>query len=72
MLPRMRTIPEAAAELRRIDPDTAITEYFIRRMVLDGTIAGLRNGRRRFVNLDALLDYLNMSASKPGKDSDHA
>ena len=35
MLPRMRTIQEAAAELRRIDPHTAVTPYFIRRIVLD-------------------------------------
>ena len=57
MAPRMRTIQEAAAELRRIDPDTAITPYFIRRLVLDGTIPHVSAGNKRLVNLDTLLGY---------------
>ena len=58
MLPRMRTIQEAAAELKRIDPDTAITPYFIRRLVLNGTIPHVKAGNKRLVNLDTLLEYL--------------
>lgn len=54
MAPRMRTIQEAAAELRRIDPDTAITPYFIRRLVLDGTIPHVSAGNKRLVNLDTI------------------
>lgn len=58
MTPRMRTIQEAAAELKRIDPDTAITPYFIRTMVLDGTIPHVSAGHKRLINLDTLLEYL--------------
>ena len=58
MTPRMRTIQEAAAELRRIDPHTAVTPYFIRRMVLSGTIPHVKAGNKRLVNLDTLLEYL--------------
>lgn len=58
MAPRMRTIQEAAAELKRIDPDTAVTPYFIRRMVLSGDIPHIQAGNKRLVNLDTLLDYL--------------
>lgn len=58
MTPRMRTIQEAAAELRRIDPHTAVTPYFIRRIVLDGTIPHVKAGNKRLVNLDTLLEYL--------------
>ena len=58
MTPRMRTIQEAAAELKRIDPDTAITPYFIRTMVLDGTIPHVRAGNKRLINLDTLLEFL--------------
>ena len=58
MTPRMRTIQEAAAELRRIDPHTAVTPYFIRRIVLDGTIPHVRAGNKRLINLDTLLEYL--------------
>lgn len=58
MTPRMRTIHEAAAELKRIDPGTAVTPYFIRCMVLDGTIPHVRAGTKRLINLDKLLEYL--------------
>ena len=59
MTPRMRTIQEAAAELRRIDPHTAVTPYFIRQMVLSGTIPHVKAGNKRLVNLDTLLEYLS-------------
>lgn len=59
MPPRMRTIQEAAAELRRLDPGTAITPHYIRRLVLDGTIPHVRAGNKRLVNLDMLLSYLS-------------
>ncbi len=65
MTPRMRTIQEAAAELKRIDPDTAVTPYFIRRMVLSGDIPHIQAGNKRLVNLDTLLDYLAMTAAVP-------
>lgn len=65
MAPRMRTIQEAAVELRRIDPNTAVTPYFIRRMVLNGTIPHVKAGNKRLVNLDTLLDYL---ANAPAPD----
>ena len=60
MTPRMRTIQEAAAELRRIDPNTAVTPYRIRQMVLDGTIPHVSAGNKRLVNLDTLLNYFAM------------
>ena len=49
---------EAAAELRRIDPHTAVTPYFIRRMVLSSAIPHVKAGNKRLVNLDTLLEYL--------------
>lgn len=58
MPPRMRTIGEAAAELRKIDPGTAVTPYRIRQLVLDGTIPHVKAGNKRLVNLDTLLRYL--------------
>lgn len=61
--PRMRTIQEAAVELKRIDPETAITSYFIRCMVLDGTIPHVKVGTKRLINLDTLLGYLSCAAA---------
>ena len=56
---RMRTISESAAELKAIDPATAVTPHALRRMVLDGTIPHIRAGNKRLVNLDTLLSYLS-------------
>lgn len=65
MTPRMRTIAEAAAELKRLDPATAITPYYIRQLVLTGTIPHLQVGNKRLINLDKLLDFLGSPAPGP-------
>lgn len=65
MTPRMRTIAEAAAEIKRLDPDTAITPYYIRNLVLSGKIPHLRVGAKRLINLDILITYLNSPAPEP-------
>ncbi len=44
-VPRMRTIHEAAEELRKIDPNTAVSEYHIRRLALDGIIPRVKAGK---------------------------
>ncbi len=62
MTPRMRTIAEAATELKKADPATAITPYYIRRLVLTGAIPHLRVGTKRLINLDHLLAYLSAPA----------
>lgn len=57
-IPRMRTVHEAAVELKKLDPSTAITEYHIRRLVLSGKLPRLKAGKKYLINFDALLDYL--------------
>lgn len=57
--PRMRTIAEAVAEIRAADPDTAITPYRIRQLILCGILPSVRAGNKYLVNLDLLLEYLN-------------
>lgn len=56
---RMRTIPEAAAELKANDPRTAVTPYAIRQMVLSGTIPCIYAGKKRLINMDILERFLN-------------
>ena len=62
-MPRMRTIQEAAKELRETDPNTALTPYAIRRMVLNGTIPCVYAGKKRLINMDILEKYLCSSNS---------
>ena len=57
-IPRMRTVSEAALELKKLDPNTAVTEYHIRRLVLSGKLPKIKAGKKYLINLDLLLDYL--------------
>ena len=59
MLSRMRTLDEAYTELKQLDPNTAVSKYFIRRLALSGKIPTVMCGRKRLLNFDGLLAYLN-------------
>ena len=37
-LPRMRLLKDAAAEIKALDPSTAVTPYYIRQLAIDGKI----------------------------------
>ena len=61
----MRTVSEAAKELKRIDPNTAVTEYHIRQLALSGVLPRVQAGRKLLINFDLLLEYLqNPTADK--------
>lgn len=57
-MPKMRTIQEAAAEIKRTDPNTAVTPYAIRQMVLNGNLPHIKAGKKYLINLDVLERYL--------------
>lgn len=57
--PRMRTIPESAAELKALDQHTSLTQCAIRRLVMEGKIKSVKAGRKHLINLDQLINYLN-------------
>lgn len=57
-IPRMRTINEAADELKALDPRTAMSPYHIRRLCLDGVLPTVKAGKKILLNLDALIDYM--------------
>lgn len=64
-LPRMRTIQEAAMEIKELDAHTAITPYHIRRLCLAGVIPTVKAGKKILLNLDTLLEYMsNPTAEK--------
>lgn len=65
-IPRMRTIHEAAVELKQLDSHTAMTEHHIRQLVLTGVLPRLKCGKKLLINLDTLLDYM----SNPEKEND--
>lgn len=64
-IPKMRTVPEAAKELKAIDKNTAVTEYHIRQLALSGVLPRVQAGRKMLINFDLLLEYLeNPTAEK--------
>ena len=63
---RLRTIEQAAAEIKKADPDTAITKYAIRQLVISREIPSIQRGNKYLINLDTLLAYLGGEAeAKP-------
>ena len=58
-VPRMRTLPEAYAELKKADPSTAYTLRALRAAVNKGEIPVVRVGNKRLINLDKLFETLN-------------
>lgn len=58
-VPRMRTISEAAQEIKALDPRTAITEYHIRQLAVSGVIPRVKAGKKYLINLDTLIEYMS-------------
>ena len=58
-LARMRTLDEAYAEVKRMDKNTSLSKYYIRQLALSGKIPILMCGRKRLINLDGLISYIN-------------
>lgn len=58
MMPRMRTINQAAEWLQENDPGTAFTKTALRRLVVNGKMPSVRVGQKYLVNLDTMENYL--------------
>lgn len=68
-LPKMRTIKEAAEEIKRTDPQTAIREYFIRDLVVNNRIVYVRAGKKILINMDKLYEYLQEGTAPAAEDN---
>lgn len=58
-LPRMRTIPRAYAELKKLDPDTCISMRGLRKIIGSGDIPTVKISNKVLVNFDLLISYLS-------------
>ena len=61
MIPHLENIKKTAEIF-------GLPEYLIRQKVNSGEIVAIRSGRRVFVNIDKLAEYLNNSRLKPKVD----
>lgn len=57
--PRMRTAPEAVAELKALDPSSALSVRAVRQMINSGILPAVTVGNKKLINLNILLEYLN-------------
>lgn len=57
-LPRMRTIAKALEEISAADPNTALTQNQLRKLVKSGAIPCVHAGQHTLINLDILIAYL--------------
>lgn len=61
----MRTIEQAAAEIRTADPNTALTRTALRRLVVSGAIPTVRIGSKYLLDMAALDSYLAGEQREP-------
>lgn len=57
-LPRMRVLAQAIKLVQELDPQTAVSANYVRKLALSGEIPTVQVGNRRLINVDALLEYL--------------
>lgn len=55
---KMRTIREASEHIATVDPETALTQTALRRLVKTGAIPSVRIGTKYLVALEAVEEYL--------------
>lgn len=64
-LPRLRTLDGCYEEIRKLDKNTAISKYYIRQLVVSGVLPRIKSGKKYYINLDLLIEYLtNPDADK--------
>ena len=54
MQPLWRTIPQAVKEIKARDPDTAITEYMLRKAVKEKKIRSMQPSRKIFIDMNEI------------------
>ena len=57
-IPRMRTIPKAYAELKKLDPDTSISMRMFRKICGSDQVQKVNVGNRTLINFDLLLEVI--------------
>lgn len=59
----MRTAAKIVAEIKALDPDSEITEYWVRQLIKSGNIPVVRAGIKALVNLDDVVELLCMGVT---------
>ena len=65
---KVRTITQAAKWVKEIDPESALTQTAIRRLVISGEIPSRRAGNKYLLDLDILSEY--MAGGQPANQTE--
>lgn len=68
-IPRMRTAQKIVAEIKSLDPESEITEHYIRQIAKEGTVPVVWAGNKALINLDAVLDLLSKGTDRPNEEA---
>lgn len=63
-IPRMRTAPGIIAEIKTLDPETEVTEHWVRQLVKTGAVPVVWAGAKALINLDDVLALLCTGTEK--------
>ncbi len=55
----LRTVDGCLEFIKRYDPETVVTSFYIRQLIRQGTISAKYSGTKIYVNLLQLLKYLD-------------
>ena len=61
---KLITASKIIEEIKREDPNTCLTLYSIRQMLLNKEIQFIKRGRKYLIDKNSLLEYLSTSANK--------
>ena len=62
LIPRLRTITQCLNELKKIDSETCVSQWYIRQLCKTNQIKYIIAGKNKIlVNLDNLIGYLNQT-----------
>lgn len=64
-IPRMRTAAKIVVEIKALDPETEVTEYYVRQLVKSGAVPVVWAGNKALINLNDVLDLLRVGAAPP-------
>lgn len=69
-IPHMRSIRQLVYEIKQYDPNSVISEKFLRKLILEKKIPSVMSGRKYFVSREDLIEYLSNSKGSKGDDTD--
>ncbi len=56
---KLRTVTKAIEEIKKIDPNSAITKNYLRNLALNGQIRTFMASSRRLYDMDSIFSFFN-------------